>query len=114
MPREAVRGEREHSMVVPIGGRTGDVVEPMLKPHCFMNTSKVAELACIAVTDKDLVIDPEEYKAVWLQFLGEDRQAGWCVQADLVQWGHQVSAYHCTATSEEEQCWVAAMSEEGG
>ena len=35
------------------------------------------------MTDKDLVIDPEEYKAVWLQFLGEDRQAGWCVSRQI-------------------------------
>ena len=39
MPREAVRGEREHSMVVPIGGRTGDVVEPLLQSYWVMNTS---------------------------------------------------------------------------
>lgn len=120
MAREAVceeleqlglfRGEQDHSMVVPVCGRTGDVVEPMLKPQWFMNTSKVAEMACTAVTDKDLVLDPEEYKAVWLQFLGEGRQRDWCVSRQI-WWGHQVPAYSCTVPGGA-QCWVAAASEE--
>jgi len=104
-----LRGEQDHSMVVPVCGRTGDVVEPMLKPQWFMNTSKVAEMACTAVKDKDLMLDPEEYKAVWLQFLGEG-QRDWCVSRQI-WWGHQIPAYKCTAAGGG-QCWVAAMSEE--
>jgi len=102
------RGEKEHSMVVPVCGRTGDVVEPMLKPQWYMNTKKVAEMACTAVTDKDLVIDPEEYKAVWLKFLGSDNQRDWCVSRQI-WWGHQVPAYYCSAGTAE--CWVGAECE---
>ena len=49
-------------MVVPVCHRTGDILEPRLKPQWFLKTDKMAELAVRAVNDRDLVLDPEEFK----------------------------------------------------
>ena len=105
-----LRGRREdHSMVIPVCHRTGDILEPRLKSQWFITTDKMAELACRAVADGDLKLDPAEYGAVWRQFLGEERQQDWCISRQI-WWGHQVPAYHCS--SSHQHLWVAAHSEE--
>ena len=57
-----MRGSRDHEMVVPVCHRTGDILEPRLKPQWFLKTDKMAELAVRAVNDRDMVLDPEEFK----------------------------------------------------
>ena len=105
-----LRGRREdHSMVIPVCHRTGDILEPRLKSQWFLRTDKMAELACQAVRERDLVLDPEEYEAVWAQFLGEESHRDWCISRQI-WWGHQVPAYLCS--SPDQELWVAAASEE--
>lgn len=101
-----LRGKTEHPMAIPVCGRTGDVIEPRLKPQWFLDTSKVSELACVAVSDKDLVIDPDEFKSVWLQFLGEGKQRDWCISRQI-WWGHRVPAYSCSDGTNS-SVWVGA------
>ena len=108
--RGLVRGQRDHAMAVPTCSRTGDVVEPLARPQWFLRTEQLAALACRAVEEGDLTLDPPEFKAVWQQFLGAERGRDWCVSRQI-WWGHRVPAYHCTAGSGE-HCWVAAGSEE--
>lgn len=103
-----LRGQREHLMTIPVCHRTGDVLEPRLQPQWFLRTDKLAELACRAVTDKDLTLDPAEFKSVWLQFLGEENTRDWCVSRQI-WWGHRVPAY--LASSGLREVWVAAESE---
>ena len=104
-----LRGTREHAMVTPVCHRTGDIIEPRLKPQWFLRTEKLAELACRAVTDRDLVLDPADFKSVWLQFLGEERQQDWCVSRQI-WWGHRVPVFWSTAAGGHE-AWVGAQDE---
>ena len=105
-----LRGRREdHSMVIPVCHRTGDILEPRLKSQWFLKTDKMAELAFRAVKDRDLTLDPEEYKSVWSKYLGEESHRDWCISRQI-WWGHQVPAYLCSTPGGE--VWVAAHSEE--
>jgi len=105
-----MRGKRGHKMVVPVCHRTGDILEPRLVPQWFLKTEKMAELACKAVNDKDLTLDPEEFKSVWLQFLGEDRHRDWCVSRQI-WWGHQLPVYQVSDQAGN-TCWVGAHSDQ--
>jgi len=104
------RGEKDHAMSIPVCGRSGDVVEPLLKHQWFINTSKVGELASRAVKDKDLKLDPDSYAAVWQTFMGQDKTRDWCISRQL-WWGHRIPAWFCfKAASKENGVWVAADS----
>ena len=103
-----LRGQREHDMTLPVCHRTGDVLEPRLQPQWFLRTDKMAELACRAVNDKDLGLDPAEFSSIWLQFLGEKKTRDWCVSRQI-WWGHRVPAY--MASSGGHEFWVGAASE---
>ena len=103
-----LRGEEEHAMTIPVCSRTGDVVEPLVTPQWFLDTSQVTKLAAQAVREGDLVLEPAQHRAVWQGFMEEGRD--WCLSRQI-WWGHQVPAYSCTAASGR-QCWVAAASEQ--
>ena len=63
------RGERDHPMTLPICSRSGDVVEPLLKPQWFLKTAKMAERALKAVQEGDLKLKPDFYSKNMDQFL---------------------------------------------
>lgn len=102
-----LRGQEPHAMSVPVCCRTGDVVEPLVRPQWFLDTSTLAERAGRAVDEGRLVLEPGQHATVWQNLMGEGRD--WCLSRQI-WWGHRVPAYACTAGSE--QCWVAAGGEE--
>ena len=107
-----LRGQRDHAMVIPVCHRTGDVLEPRLVPQWFIKTDKMAEMACKAVKEKDLTLDPSEFDSIWLQFLDEDKQRDWCVSRQI-WWGHTVPAYKCSVKDDpSHETWVAAHDQQ--
>ncbi|XP_023349810.1 valine--tRNA ligase isoform X2 [Eurytemora carolleeae] len=106
------RGDREHGMSVPVCGRTGDIVEPMMKFQWFLDTSKIAELARDAVKDKDLILDPDTNNPVWERFLSNEKTKDWCISRQL-WWGHRIPAWFCCKDGDEEKgVWTAAESKD--
>ncbi|XP_072287677.1 valine--tRNA ligase, mitochondrial [Pyxicephalus adspersus] len=108
------RGDREHSMVLPICSRSGDVIEQLLKNQWFLNCEKMAQRALRAVDSGLLKISPPYHQKNWRNWLSNI--SDWCVSRQL-WWGHQIPAYLVThpemqITDENEGFWVAAHSEE--
>lgn len=103
------RGCRPHPMVIPVCSRTNDVIEPLLKPQWYVNMTELAKAAAAAVESGDLEIYPENYKAVWHEWLGKNVQ-DWCISRQL-WWGHRVPAY-CVEVDDAEEVWIAAASDE--
>lgn len=104
------RGERDHAMQVPVCGRTGDVVEPLVKPQWFLKTEQIADLAAKAVREGDLKLSPDMHKAIWENWLVGERRKDWCISRQL-WWGHQVPAWSCSTGGDGETVWVAAEDE---
>jgi len=105
------RGDKDHAMSIPVCGRTGDIIEPILKYQWFVSTSKMSELASLAVKDNDLRLDPPAYDAVWENFMGKDKTRDWCISRQL-WWGHRIPAWFCYKSGEESSgVWIAADSE---
>ena len=71
--------------------RTGDIIEPMLKPQWWVNCSGMAQRATDAVRTGELKIMPKEHEKTWFRWLDNIRD--WCVSRQL-WWGHRVPAYY--------------------
>lgn len=49
--------------------RSGDVIEPLLKPQWWVRTQESATASAQAVRDGKLRIIPEEHAKIWFQWL---------------------------------------------
>ena len=94
--------ERAHRMVVPRGGRTGEVVEPMLSDQWYVAMSRpcpvgdtagksLAQIALEAVDSGDVRIFPDQWRIVYRQWL--ENIQDWCISRQL-WWGHQIPAWY--------------------
>jgi valyl-tRNA synthetase len=97
-----VVSERAHRMVVPRGGRTGEVVEPMLSDQWFVAMSRpcpdgagagqsLAQMALEAVDGGAVRIFPDQWRLVYRQWLLNIQD--WCISRQL-WWGHQIPAWY--------------------
>ncbi len=94
--------ERAHRMVVPRGGRTGAVVEPMLSDQWYVAMSQaciegpnrgksLAQIALEAVDSGAVRIFPDQWRVVYRQWL--ENIQDWCISRQL-WWGHQIPAWY--------------------
>uniref|UniRef100_A0A1Y1N5J3 valine--tRNA ligase n=1 Tax=Photinus pyralis TaxID=7054 RepID=A0A1Y1N5J3_PHOPY len=101
-----LRGRQDHRMVVPICGRSRDVVEFLIKPQWFVKSKSMASKARDAVMEGKLKIDPPEFEERWCNW--HDNIRDWCVSRQL-WWGHRIPMYFCRVNQENgRECWVAA------
>ena len=107
--------EKQHKMVVPRCGRTGEVVEPMLTDQWFVATGKPAPAThpyfpgqsiqdlCLAVvaagglppgapgSGETVRFVPEEWLSTYLHWIRNLQD--WCISRQL-WWGHQIPAWY--------------------
>lgn len=85
-----LRGVDGHVMRLGLCSRSGDVVEPMVKPQWFCDCKKLAERAVNASKSQDLEIFPEWQRDTWYRWL--ENIHDWCISRQL-WWGHRIPAY---------------------
>jgi valyl-tRNA synthetase len=94
--------ERPHKMVVPRGGRTGAVVEPMLSDQWYVAMSRpcvdgynrgksLAQIALEAVDSGAVRIFPDQWRGEYRRWL--ENIQDWCISRQL-WWGHQIPAWY--------------------
>lgn len=90
---------RDNKMVLPICGRSGNVVEPLLKPQWYINCNEMARDAMNAVTNKDMTISPMASEKEWFKWL--ENIQDWCIRfLKLIQSSVVVgSSYSCISSS---------------
>jgi len=103
------RGEADNPMSIPKCSRTGDIIEPMLKPQWWVDCSGMAKRAADAVRTGELIIRPKEEEKEWFKWL--DNIQDWCVSRQL-WWGHRIPAYFAKVDGKEVGVHVAATMEE--
>lgn len=116
------RGVEDNPMRLGICSRSGDVIEPVLKPQWWVSCGGMAKAACDAVRNGDLRIVPSDFEATWFRWLENIRD--WCISRQL-WWGHRIPAYYVRfddevaetagspgAPSERTDRWVVAETEE--
>jgi valyl-tRNA synthetase len=93
--------------VVPLGkcDRCKTVVEPRISTQWFLAVNKetkdgrpsLAQVASDVVKDGRIKFTPENYKAIYLQWM--ENIHDWCISRQL-WWGHRIPAWHCSACHE--------------
>ncbi|KAG7394081.1 hypothetical protein PHYBOEH_005841, partial [Phytophthora boehmeriae] len=111
-------GKEDNKMRLGICSRSGDIIEPLVKPQWFVNCDQMAKDAMAAVTNKELTILPETHEKTWFRWLENIRD--WCISRQL-WWGHRIPAYFATVKGEgfidrnaedATSRWFAGISEE--
>ena len=97
----------EIEQTLPFCSRSGDLIEPMIKPQWWLNCTNMAKMAINAVKTNEIQLIPEEMKTIWYKWLGDIRD--WCLSRQL-WWGHKIPAYKYTINNDEK--WIIAESYE--
>src|SRR6201999_3540046 len=88
----ALRDEQPYTHAVPFSHRSGERIEPLISLQWFCRMDELAAPAIKAVEDDEVRIQPEQWKRVYLNWMGEIRP--WCVSRQL-WWGHQIPVWYC-------------------
>src|SRR5579862_1045180 len=86
---------RDHTLAVGTCDRCGTIVEPRLSLQWFLKMEPLAKPAIAAVEGGEIEIIPENWRAVYFEWMRNIRD--WCISRQL-WWGHRIPAWHC------EQC----------
>ncbi|KAJ9662517.1 hypothetical protein H2198_001406, partial [Neophaeococcomyces mojaviensis] len=106
--------QEDNAMTIPICSRSGDVVEPLLKPQWWMRMQDLANAAEEAVTSGQIKIKPENESRRFCQWMQNIQD--WCLSRQL-WWGHRCPAYLVqiegqTTDEADGNNWVCAENEE--
>ncbi|KAI5521459.1 valyl-tRNA synthetases family [Trichomonas vaginalis G3] len=110
--RGLYKEEKDHEMRLGITQRGHDIVEQVITPQWFVNTTDMAARAIKAVDDGELKIVPDEFVVDWKKWHENIRP--WCISRQLM-WGHRIPAYRVQIDgkwAEGNGEWVAAASQE--
>ncbi|KAK5953096.1 hypothetical protein OHC33_005664 [Knufia fluminis] len=106
--------QEDNAMTIPICSRSGDVVEPVLKPQWWMRMKDLAQAADDAVTSGQIKIRPETESRRFNQWM--NGITDWCLSRQL-WWGHRCPAYVVevegeTVDESKDSSWVCGETEE--
>ncbi|KAF9429607.1 AP-1 adaptor complex sigma subunit Aps1 [Podila epigama] len=103
----------DNAMTVPVCSKTGDVIEPLMKPQWWVNCKGMAADALQAVKDGRLTIRPQTSEKEFYRWM--ENINDWCVSRQI-WWGHRIPAYFVRIEGEEQdfadgQFWVTGRTE---
>jgi valyl-tRNA synthetase len=82
----------EHTHAVGTCDRCGTIIEPRASTQWFVRMKPLAEPAIEAVETGKIAVIPENWKAVYYEWMRNIRD--WCISRQL-WWGHRIPAWHC-------------------
>lgn len=83
--------KKDNPMKVPKCSRSGDIIEPVLRPQWWLDCTELASESKKIVQDGRMKIHPQGlHEATWNHWL--DNVKDWCVSRQL-WWGHRIPAY---------------------
>lgn len=106
--------QKDNEMTIPICSRSGDIIEPLLKPQWWVNQKDMAVEAIKAVKSGEITITPKTSEAEYFHWL--ENIQDWCISRQL-WWGHRCPVYFVTFDGAENDrlnndYWIAGRSYE--
>ncbi|KAH8105479.1 tRNA synthetases class I-domain-containing protein [Cristinia sonorae] len=83
-------GATDNPMQIPICNKSGDIIEPVLKPQWWVNCKPLAEEAIKRTRAGELNVQPKSSENEWYRWL--EGIQDWCISRQL-WWGHRCPAY---------------------
>ena len=84
------KGIEPNPMRIGKCAKTGDIIEPLIKPQWWVDCKDLAKRSADAVRNKELKLIPSFHEGEWFRWL--DNIQDWCISRQL-WWGHRIPAY---------------------
>lgn len=102
-------GQEDNEMTIPTCSRSGDIIEPLLKPQWWVSQKEMAKEAIKAVREGQITITPKSSEAEYFHWL--ENIQDWCISRQL-WWGHRCPVYFVNIEGEDndrndDAYWVA-------
>ncbi|CCD25902.2 valine--tRNA ligase NDAI_0G01260 [Naumovozyma dairenensis CBS 421] len=101
-----------HEMTIPICSRSGDIIEPMLKPQWWVSQKQLAKDAMDVIKKGEIKMWSNRTKSEYLRWL--ENIHDWCISRQL-WWGHRCPVYFVNIENkdnsrEDGNYWIAGRS----
>jgi valyl-tRNA synthetase len=107
-------GQEDNEMTIPTCSRSGDIIEPLLKPQWWVNQQDMAVEAIKAVKSGEITITPKSSENEYFHWL--ENIQDWCISRQL-WWGHRCPVYFVEIEGQSNdrlnnEYWIAGRTEE--
>ncbi|SCW01863.1 LAFE_0E08944g1_1 [Lachancea fermentati] len=105
-------GQEDNEMTIPTCSRSGDVIEPLLKPQWWVAQGDMAKEAIKAVKEGKITITPKSSEEEYFRWL--ENIQDWCISRQL-WWGHRCPVYFVDIEGQENdkndgEFWVSGRN----
>lgn len=105
--------QKDNEMTIPLCSRSGDIIEPLLKPQWWVKQGEMAKEAIRVVKDGEISISPKSSESEYFQWM--ENLQDWCISRQL-WWGHRCPVYFVEIEGEthdrlDNEYWVAGRNE---
>tara|TARA_Y100000768_G_scaffold385192_1_gene370795 strand:+ start:10778 stop:13513 length:2736 start_codon:yes stop_codon:yes gene_type:complete len=81
----------DYKITIPVGERTGEVIEPLLTNQWFMSMKGLAKDGIDVVRNKKVNFVPDHWEKIYFNWL--ENIEDWCVSRQIL-WGHRIPAWY--------------------
>ena len=83
--------EEKIDNTIPVGDRSGEVVEPLLKNQWFLDVKEMANKSSSAVEKGEVEFKPKFWENTFFEWMNKIQP--WCISRQII-WGHRIPVWH--------------------